>query len=60
MPVEPDDATLAAAETDVADVEHALRRLDDGTYGTCEVCGVAIDEARLTAAPAARTCAEHG
>lgn len=53
-------AELASAEADLADVEHALRRLDDGTYGTCEVCGGAIDEDRLTTTPAARTCAEHG
>ena len=38
------------------DVEHALARLDDGTYGTCESCGAAIGEARLEAVPAARRC----
>lgn len=52
-------AELASAEADLADVEHALRRLDDGTYGRCEVCGGPVDDERLAAAPATRTCADH-
>lgn len=43
-------------EAELADVEHALRRLDDGTYGTCEACGRPIDPGRLEAVPAARLC----
>ena len=38
------------------DVESALAKLDDGTYGTCEGCGDPIAEARLEAMPAARHC----
>lgn len=38
---------------------HALSRIEKGTYGTCEVCGSAIEEARLNANPAARTCKTH-
>lgn len=30
-------------------IRRALRRLDDGTYGICEVCGNAIEAARLAA-----------
>ena len=41
---------------ELADVEHALRRLDDGTYGQCEACGRPIEDARLQALPAARFC----
>jgi DnaK suppressor protein len=41
------------------DVEHALQRLDEGSYGTCEVCGEAIADARLEAMPATRFCIEH-
>ncbi len=59
MQVDPDDASLAAAETEVADVQHALGRLDDGTYGTCEICGDPIGDDRLAERPAARTCAAH-
>ncbi len=40
----------------VADIEHALGRIDDGTYGTCEVCAGAISVARLEAIPQARVC----
>src|SRR3712207_9113179 len=31
-------------------VERALAKLDDGTYGTCDACGAAIDPRRLRAA----------
>lgn len=41
------------------DVERALAKLDDGTYGTCEVCGREIAEARLDAMPATRYCIDH-
>lgn len=37
----------------------ALARIAEGTYGTCEVCGETIEEARLAADPAARTCLAH-
>ena len=36
--------------------EHALERLDDGTYGICESCGNAIGKLRLQAAPRATLC----
>jgi DnaK suppressor protein len=38
----------------VAEIDGALLRLDEGTYGTCENCGKPILEARLEALPAAR------
>jgi len=38
------------------EVEAALGRLEAGTYGTCEVCGKPIGDARLEAMPAARLC----
>jgi RNA polymerase-binding transcription factor DksA len=56
---EKDLSILEQVEAELADVEHALRRLDDGTYGTCEVCGKAIPEERLEALPATRLCLEH-
>ncbi|HZD65970.1 MAG TPA: TraR/DksA C4-type zinc finger protein [Acidimicrobiales bacterium] len=43
-------------EGELADVEHALERLDQGSYGTCEACGQPIDEARLEVVPATRLC----
>ena len=37
-------------------VEHALARIADGTYGVCESCGNAIGKARLQAFPRATLC----
>lgn len=51
-----DLAVLDDLERELGDVDVALRRLDDGTYGTCEVCGETISEARLEASPATRLC----
>ncbi len=53
---EKDLSFLESIEGELADVEHALRRLDEGTYGICEACGRPIDEERLEAVPAARFC----
>jgi hypothetical protein len=39
------------------EVELALARLDDGTYGHCETCGEAIDDDRLAELPIVRSCA---
>jgi RNA polymerase-binding transcription factor DksA len=53
---EKDISILEQVEAELADVEHALRRLEDGTYGICEACGEPIGEDRLEALPAARFC----
>ena len=53
---EKDLAIIESIEAELADVEHALRRLDEGTYGICEACGRPIDEERLEALPATRLC----
>ena len=37
-------------------IERALQRLDDGTYGVCENCGEPIGKGRLQAAPRATLC----
>jgi DnaK suppressor protein len=38
----------------VADIDQALLRIKEGTYGTCARCGKPIDERRLEAIPTAR------
>jgi DnaK suppressor protein len=49
--------TLALQLKEALDeVEHALAKLVDGTYGLCETCGKPIAPARLEAKPAARQC----
>src|SRR3546814_16665656 len=50
---------LDRVEGELADVERALARLDEGTYGTCEACGAPIDDARLESDPVTRLCAAH-
>ncbi len=50
---------LEDVERELADVGRALERLDDGSYGTCEVCGGALPDELLAASPTARTCAAH-
>jgi RNA polymerase-binding transcription factor DksA len=47
---------LDAIETDLADVEHALARLEAGSYETCEVCAGVIDVDVLVVTPLARRC----
>ena len=38
----------------VADIDQALMRIEEGTYGECTRCGKPIDERRLEAMPTAR------
>ena len=40
-------------------IRRALEKMDDGTFGTCEICHKEIEEERLDANPAARTCEAH-
>jgi RNA polymerase-binding protein DksA len=40
----------------LGEIDAALRRLDDGSYGTCTRCGLPIAAERLAARPAADTC----
>jgi len=54
-----DARALDDMEAEVADIERALARLDDRSYGTCEVCGQQLDETVLHERPAARYCARH-
>lgn len=44
---------------DLDDIDKALQRMDEGTYGTCEVCGKDIGEARLEIMPSTRVCIDH-
>ena len=40
----------------LAGIEHALHKFDEGTYGSCDNCGQPIDPARLEALPQASLC----
>ncbi len=52
---EKDMAILEQLENDLAEIEAALHRLDEGTYGIDEVSGEPIEPQRLEAYPTART-----
>ncbi len=56
---ETNTAILKQLEIQLTDVNDALARIEDGSYGKCEVSGEQIEEGRLNANPAARTCMEH-
>jgi RNA polymerase-binding transcription factor DksA len=53
-----DDTLEENAEQVVHEIDLALARLDDGTYGTCAVCGAEIPKERLAAIPYATLCIE--
>lgn len=51
------EMSLAKNRRDLIDqFEHAVERIDAGTYGLCESCGKPIAKARLQAFPAATLC----
>jgi DnaK suppressor protein len=40
----------------LAEVEHALRKFEEGTYGVCDTCGRSVEIARLEVLPQANLC----
>ena len=53
------DTSLQLAEsgsTEIAQIDEALRKMQEGTYGECELCGKEIPWSRLEALPYATTC----
>jgi DnaK suppressor protein len=50
------DALIGQAERQLEEIDAALARLADGSYGVCERCGCEIPAGRLEARPTARTC----
>ena len=51
--------TTEALEDRLNDTKDALKKIEARTYGLCEVSGEQIEEDRLEANPAARTCKAH-
>lgn len=51
-----DESLEVNAEEIVREIDRALGRIDDGTYGSCERCGQAIPQERLAAVPYATLC----
>jgi DnaK suppressor protein len=40
----------------LAKIERALKRMDEGTYGACDICGKPIEKARIKALPYVDLC----
>ena len=49
-------ALVKRLEESLIDIEHALQKYEAGTYGLCDDCGRAIEQARLEAIPQASLC----
>jgi DnaK suppressor protein len=54
-----DAGRLERIEAELSGVEVALRRLDEGTYGTCETCEAGLAPAAITADPLTTRCPQH-
>jgi RNA polymerase-binding transcription factor DksA len=50
------DALVGSLRDTLSDIDDALAKIDNGSYGTCEQCGKPVGDARLEAMPAARLC----
>jgi RNA polymerase-binding transcription factor DksA len=57
--IDRDAANLEVIRQQLAEVEHALSKFAQGTYGLCEVCGRPIPLARLRVIPWARNDTQH-
>jgi DnaK suppressor protein len=51
-----DEGLEEGAQFTLGEIEAALQRIEDGSYGVCEVCGKPIGAERLSAIPWARLC----
>jgi RNA polymerase-binding protein DksA len=51
-----DEGLEESAKDTLAEIDAALQRIEDGTYGFCENCGKPIGAERLAAIPWARLC----
>lgn len=56
---ESNTAITSELEIRLKNINAALLRIEEGTYGVCRVCGKEIESDRLEANPAAETCKEH-
>lgn len=52
-------ATMKPLVERLTNIENALGRIEDGSFGTCTQCNGPIEEDRLQANPAATTCKAH-
>jgi RNA polymerase-binding transcription factor DksA len=55
---EKDFSLLEQLEAELDELERALGKIEEGTYGICEACGKEIPPERLEAMPGTRLCVE--
>lgn len=56
---EENNVILEQLEKQLHGVEDALKKIEEGTYGICEISGEKIEKERLEANPSARTSIKH-
>jgi DnaK suppressor protein len=56
---EENNVVLQQLETQLKEVNHAIEKIEKGTYGICEVSGQPIERERLDANPSARTSVKN-
>lgn len=52
-------ALVATLETRYNNIKKGIARIEDGSFGTCGVCGNEIEPDRLEANPVSQTCKAH-
>lgn len=52
-------ALVSVLELRYNGILRALKKIEEGKFGACEICGGAIEEKRLVVNPVARTCIAH-
>lgn len=57
--LEENNLILEQLEKQMSEIDAALERIENGTYGICEISGQPIEKERLEANPSARTCIKH-
>jgi len=56
---ESNNAVVNELEVRLNNIKAALKRIENGTYGICQISGDPIEKDRLEANPAADTCKKH-
>jgi len=52
-------AFIKSAESEIKNLNKALKKIERGEYGKCRVCGEIIEKKRLEIYPEAQYCATH-
>ena len=52
-------AVVSVLDERLLEISSALSRIEEGTYGTCQICGNNIEPERLEANPSSSTCKTH-